>query len=120
MAKIQEHIHKLRRHTYTNGTKVYFCTLDCSFKVEAPFALGKKTICNICGDTFLMNEYSVKLAKPHCNSCGKFKVIDDDGKARFVDKSRPTQAIAELGKNAVASLKDRMGKVVAIEKDEDI
>jgi len=121
MPKVQEHTHKLKRHIYPNGTKVYFCILDCTFKVEAAFALGKVVLCNICNEPFPMNEYSIKLAKPHCNACGKMKIKDPDGKARFINKGRPTQAIADLGKSAISSMKDRMaGRVVAMEKDEDI
>ena len=113
------HVHKLRRFKYANGTKVYFCTLDCNFKIEAALALGKKTICNICNNEFIMNEYSCKLAKPHCTRCGKMKV-EVDGEMRFVNKLRPTAALAELAKDSVISLKERLGKVVTMEKDEDI
>lgn len=116
----KEHIHKFKRHTYPNGTKVYFCTMDCTFKIEAAFALGKVCLCNICDEPFKMNEYSVKLAKPHCNSCGKIKVQDADGKTKFISKNRPAQAIADMGKAAVGSMKDRMSKVITLEKDEDI
>lgn len=116
----QEHVHKLRRHQYPNGTKVYFCTLDCSYKIEAAFALGKKTICNICGDEFIMNEYSARLAKPHCIACGKMKVTDSQGKSKFVSKGRPTAALAEMANDSVSSLRERLGKVVTMVKDEDI
>lgn len=119
MAKL-EHIHKLRRHKYPNGTKVYFCTLDCNYKIEAALALGKRVLCNICGDEFIMNEYSIKLAKPHCTQCGKMKIQDAEGKNRFVSKGRPQAALADLASNSVQSLKERLGRVVTMEKDEDI
>ena len=115
----QPHVHKLRRHKYPNGSKVYFCTLDCSFKIDRALALGKRTICNICGDEFIMNEYSLKLAKPHCTNCGKMKIIID-GETKFVSKGRPQTAIVDLAKNTISSLQERLGKVVIIEKDEDI
>lgn len=122
MPKVEDHIHKLKRHKYTNGSKVYFCINNCTFKVDVPFALGLIVLCNICDEPFTMNEYSIKLAKPHCNKCGKMKVADPDGKARFVPKGRANQAIADLGTSAVSSLKDRMSKVVTMEPtiDEDI
>jgi hypothetical protein len=94
--------------------------LDCNYKIESAFALGKKTICNICGDEFIMNEYSVKLAKPHCTRCGKMKVTNADGKAKFVNKLRPQAALAEMANDSVSSLKERLGKVVMMAKDEDI
>jgi hypothetical protein len=114
-----EHTHKLRRHKYANGTKVYFCVLDCSYKIEAAFAIGKRTICHMCGEEFAMNEYSVKLAKPHCTGCGKIQVTDETGAKKFINKSRPTQAIADMAVSRVSSLQERLGKVVQMEKDSD-
>jgi hypothetical protein len=118
---VEDHIHKLRRHTYANGSRVYFCTNNCTFKVEVPFALGLRVLCNTCGEPFTMNEYAIKLAKPHCNNCGKMKV-NIDGVEKFVPKGRASQAIAELGASSATALKDRMSKVVTMEPviDEDI
>ncbi len=118
--RTKDHFHKFRRHTYKNKTQVYFCVNDCDYKVDVGMALGKKSLCNICGNEFIMNEYTIKLARPHCTACGKVKVTDLDGKDRFVNKARPTAAIAEMGKTAVSSLKERMSRVVTMEKDEDI
>lgn len=120
MSKVRDHNHKLKRTTYASGTKVYFCIDDCSYKIEVAFALGKVVICNICEEPFSMNEYSIKLAKPHCNACGKMQVRDSEGKRKFVSKARPIQALADLGKTATESLKSRMGKVVAMARDEEI
>lgn len=36
-------------------------------------SLGKKVVCWRCGREFSMNEYSIRLAKPHCNDCTKSK-----------------------------------------------
>lgn len=116
----KEHLHKLKRHVYPNGTKVYFCTNNCNFKVDVAFALGKEVLCNICDTPFTMNEYSIKLAKPHCANCGKMKVKDGEGKSRFISKGRPIPAIAELGKSSVNELRQRLGSVTIMEKDEDI
>lgn len=122
--KTDNHVHKLKRHTYKGGTQVYFCILDCPFKIEAPFALGKQTICHICGEEFTMNEYSVKLSRPHCKACGRMRVKEPDGSLRFVNKSRANEAITEMNEVAVSSLRDRLSKVVMIDPepviDEDI
>lgn len=76
MTKIK-HIHKLRRHTYESGNKMFFCTLpDCNYKVRIGLALGKRSICNRCSNDFIMNEYSIRLAKPHCDECHKIKDKD--------------------------------------------
>lgn len=66
-----KHIHKFKRHTYTNGEQVFFCVLDCKFKINVGLAIGKVTICNRCGKEFALNENSIRLAKPHCTACTK-------------------------------------------------
>jgi hypothetical protein len=35
-------------------------------------------LCWRCGNEFIMNEYSLRLAKPHCEGCHKPKKIDND------------------------------------------
>jgi len=118
---VTDHVHKLRRHAYKNGTKVYFCCLpDCNYKVDVGLAIGKRSLCNICGSEFLMNEYSIKLSKPHCSSCGKIRVKDDNGKVKFVNKGRLEVIAGELASSPVTSLRERLGAVVTMEKDEDI
>lgn len=120
MSKVRDHIHRLKRTTYSSGTKVYFCTNDCSYKVEVPFALGKVVECNMCGEAFKMTEYSIKLAKPHCIACGKIQVKDDTGKRSFVSKNKAVEALSDISNTAVANLRDRLGKIVMMEKEEDI
>ncbi len=39
-------------------------------------ALGKKSICWRCGEEFILNEYSLRLVKPHCSKCHKPKGND--------------------------------------------
>lgn len=120
-SKVRDHTHTLKRTTYaSSGTKIYFCIDDCSYKIEVAFALGKIVNCPICGNDFKMNEYSIKLAKPHCNSCGKMQIKDADGKRRFIAKGRPQQAIADIAKNSISDLTARLGRVVAMAKDEEI
>lgn len=69
-----EHIHKLKRHVYGTGRAIFYCVLDCEFKTAVPLALGKKTTCWRCGKPFNMNEYSLRLVKPHCMECKKTKM----------------------------------------------
>lgn len=120
MSKVRDHNHRLKRTTYSSGTRVYFCTNDCSYKIEVAFALGKVVECPICGESFAMNEYSIKLAKPHCNNCGKMQVKDEDGKRKFIPKGRKVEAFSELAKSNTQSLKERLGQVVTMPKDEDL
>lgn len=68
------HIHKLRRRSYKTGSSVFFCTGDdCTFKIGVEFSLGKKCLCWRCGNEMSLTPYSMRLAKPHCESCHKYK-----------------------------------------------
>lgn len=65
-----KHVHKFRRHTHKTGNRIFFCALpDCNVKMNPALALGKKCICWRCGEEFILNEYSIRLAKPHCDNC---------------------------------------------------
>jgi hypothetical protein len=71
------HIHKLKRLKYKTGNIVFFCALpDCSYKSNVALSLGKRSLCWRCGQSFIINEYSLRLAKPHCEACHKPKKID--------------------------------------------
>ncbi len=79
MAKLEKekHICKFRRLRYKSGNEIFFCALpDCSKKLNPALLLGKRSICWRCGNDFIMNEYSLRLAKPHCEKCHKPKGID--------------------------------------------
>ena len=68
--KKNKHTHQLKRLKYKSGSVIFFCALpDCTFKINISLALGKRTICWRCGDTFIMTEYALRLAKPHCVKC---------------------------------------------------
>lgn len=106
---ILKHIHRLKKHVYKkSGIAFFFCTLDCTFKIEAPFALGKETLCNICGEPFIMNEYTLKLVKPHCMNCGKVEVKDGEGKKRYIRKVKNTTILSSIAASSTMSLADRL------------
>jgi hypothetical protein len=74
MAK-STHIHKLKRLRYKSGNTIFFCCLpDCSFKTNVALALGKRSICWRCNSDFILSEYALRLAKPHCENCHKPKI----------------------------------------------
>ena len=134
MSKKKPHAHRLRRHTYKTGTSVYFCTLpDCYFKVECEAMLGKPALCNLCGDEFVMNEYHLKLKKPHCAKCNKIKVTRSDGTKHYVrrdsfpfqDQARVNQIVQgkpepETAKAHIADLRERLNSLSRSDADEDI
>lgn len=73
----KDHIHKLKRVIYKSGNRVFFCALpDCTFKINPALALGKRSICWRCGKDFILTDYCLRLAKPHCENCHKPKNID--------------------------------------------
>lgn len=70
----QQHVHKFKKLRYKSGNEIFFCALpDCSQKINPALALGKKSICWRCGEEFIMSEYALRLAKPHCEGCHKGK-----------------------------------------------
>ena len=98
--------------------EIYFCTLpDCSFKNEVHFLLGKETLCNICGQPFLMNERTLRLLRPHCVNCGRKAVKGPDGRKHYVQQVN-VSLLNEMAADETASLKDRLAKVVSMETPE--
>ena len=115
-----KHTHRLKRHRYTTGSTVYFCTLpDCHFKIECVMALGKKSICNLCGNEFIMTEYTIKLAKPHCDNCSKIKVSSADGKKRYIRRDS-LPVMASLANESANDLRSRLDNAIKPVTDEDI
>lgn len=121
--KTEEHIHKLKRIKFKSGNAVYFCALDCNFKIQVPLSLGKKTICWRCGNPFTMNEYSIRLARPHCEKCHKSK----DGDSHESDGLHVSHVIMDaevLRPTEASSLADRLAqvshsnKISEVEEDE--
>jgi hypothetical protein len=109
----KSHIHKLKRHTYKNGEIVFFCVNDCSYKIKRELSLGKKCICWRCGEPFTMNEYSIRLAKPHCNDCTTHKgdiTLTDEMKSVAADNPKD---------DVVSSLRDRLSAITQTGTDND-
>lgn len=75
--KKPKHIHKFKRLRYKSGNEVFFCALpDCNCKMNPALLFGKRSICWRCGNEFIMNEYALRLAKPHCEACHRSKNVD--------------------------------------------
>lgn len=120
----QKHVHQLKRHRYRSGREIYFCTLpDCTHKIDPAFAVGKRSICNRCGEEFLLSEYSVRLAKPHCDKCHKSK----SGKTLIIMGDIPAgipevqHALPMVGMSDTANdLRSRLNQVTHKEEEDDI
>lgn len=113
----QTHVHKLKRHKYKTGVKVFFCTLpDCHYRIDVELALGKRSLCNICGKEFLINEYTIKLAKPHCQDCGREKVTVD-GKSHYVRKTK-TPIATNIAEENIKNLRSRLNAATLSDSDD--
>ena len=76
--KKEKHVCKFKRKRYKSGNEIFFCTLpDCNKKCDPSLLLGKLCICWRCGEVFSLNEYSLRLAKPHCEGCHKPKGVQE-------------------------------------------
>jgi hypothetical protein len=114
---LAKHVHRLRKKRYKNGTSIFFCTLpDCHYKIECDLSLGKESMCNECGETFLMNEYTIRLTRPHCHNCGK-REVKVDGKRHYVSK-RQNEVLVDVAAGEVVNLRSRLDNLV--NNDEDI
>ena len=108
---------------------MFFCTLpDCDYKVAVKLALGKRCICNRCDKPFILNEYSIRLVKPHCDECHKSK----DGKlaiktSEFLSKPMTLDEIiedqlTEGHRSSSSSLLEKLARAThkPVESDEEI
>lgn len=129
MTKTQ-HVHKYKRIIYKSGNAVFFCALpDCSNKINPVLALGKRSICWRCEEVFILSEYSLRLAKPHCDACHKTKKVDIKLEEIGITTTEGyTQVTTEQNKSFVGferkepiSLSERLQQTIqqAQEKQED-
>jgi predicted RNA-binding Zn-ribbon protein involved in translation (DUF1610 family) len=87
--------------------------------MDVALTLGKRTLCNSCGDEFIINEATIKLEKPHCNNCGKQKVKGADGKNYYIRK-KSNQIIASLADDNLSDLRSRMQGLTGQSSEDDI
>jgi hypothetical protein len=58
--------------------KIFRCVSpDCWFYVRASFLLGKRATCPRCLLPFILTSESLKLRKPHCESCTNSPKVDE-------------------------------------------
>lgn len=96
MAKVLKHVHKLKRVTHSNGEQIYFCVLDeCEYKINVKLALGKPCLCWRCAKRFNLNEYALRLAKPHCVACTKSDKLTLDEVLSSVNPNSISSTIAD-------------------------
>ena len=116
---VTKHNHKLKRHRFKSGNEVYFCALpECTYKITPALSLGKRVICWRCGESFIMGDYSIRLAKPHCDNCHKPKIaINDVGfnADNHISIDEPIPIIT-----TPSDLKSRLSSLLQQKKDEDV
>lgn len=43
--------------------------IGCTHKIRAEFAENRLSICNRCGNEFVLTREKMKLVRPHCDAC---------------------------------------------------
>lgn len=111
-AAATKHVCKFLRHRFKSGNITYFCANGCNKKIAPALSLGKPCICWRCGNVFIMNEYSIRLAKPHCDACHKPKGSENAPEVdiQFVSPSLPPtiQTLTPQSASTIASLSERL------------
>ena len=109
-ARKSNHIHKLRRKTYSTGNSIFFCIgEECTFKIAAELTLGKLTLCNNCNQPFKMNEYSIRVVKPKCNNCIKRKFVPVLESTSVIN---PIESAESTSASTINNLQERMGNLI--------
>lgn len=126
MAK-SNHVCKFKRLRYKSGNEVFFCTMpDCQKKMNPALCLGKRSICWRCGEEFILNEYSLRLAKPHCENCHKPKNQKNEIEETIPWVHEPTEIEKEAVKELIGnlSLAEKLTQTINAaklkEKDEEL
>jgi len=99
----EQHVHKLKRIKYKSGNSIFFCVLpDCSFKINNVLVLGKRSLCWRCGESFIMDEYSLRLSKPHCPGChhSKNDVKENSKNTKVTSAMSLAEELDQIIKNA--------------------
>jgi len=126
----EKHVHKFRRHRYSSGNVVFFCALpDCKVKIDPALSLGKRSLCWRCGEPFILSEYAIRLAKPHCENCHKPKSIplstEDQLRQDWIhpptetEKAATQELVSAVASDSVSSLKSRLASVLKRAAEEE-
>ena len=113
----EQHIHQLRKKKYRTGQAFFYCIgEECAFKINADVALNKRSLCNRCGKPFNLTQYSLRLAKPHCEDCHNKKTAPDVSVPNnFFDSLFPTMPTGEfVGKTADITVMDEISSEVSL------
>src|SRR5262249_23568700 len=126
MARKEEHVHKFKRLKYKSGNTIFHCVLpDCVKKMNIALALGKRSICWRRGEPFILNEYSLRLSKPHCENCHKPKNDKEDPPLRhtieiYSGASDTTLGLSERLKKLTSGNSNTLGLTDTIEPTTEI
>lgn len=69
-----KHTHQYIRKREKEKEDVFRCAhASCNHYLRKGYVEGKKSICNRCGNEFILTKKELKMAKPHCMACGRGK-----------------------------------------------
>lgn len=79
---MEKHTHKYVRVKIGKNKRILFkCAIEgCVHTCRPELLVGRKSICNRCGDEFVITKELSELAKPHCFDCTKSNRVDEINK----------------------------------------
>ncbi len=88
MAK--KHIHRYERKKIGENYIVFRCNLPkCTHYLPKQLVKGKVSLCNKCGNEFILTSGSLLLAKPHCEDCTVHKDNEHDRLKELLERTMP-------------------------------
>jgi len=84
-----KHTHQYTRISAKRHRQFRCLHPDCSHWQDATMLAGTRSICNLCGEPFILDPYALTTSKPRCKSCRGLKdgtVKTDKDVAKNLDK----------------------------------
>jgi hypothetical protein len=92
----QKHIHTYGRFKKKPG--YYKCNApNCTHFIQKDLLVGKYSLCNLCGQQFILSLQDLKLALPRCFDCSNSKKAVLARKAKELTRYLGTEAFQQSG-----------------------
>lgn len=95
MPKILAHVHMYVRAGQKRESKFMCAHPDCTHREERKYLKGKRSLCNKCGEEFLLDSYALGTSKPKCIKCRNVKK-DKKEKKLLLQSFEQLNALKEL------------------------